>query len=60
MRRICSFVPAVIVTNAAQPRPEDDVPSRARRRGVLGIDPITTQVDAAPGAPPRRPTEPSS
>jgi hypothetical protein len=60
MRRICSFVPAAIVTGAAQSRPGVDVPSRARRRGLRGGDPVMPRVDAVPVSPRRPSTEPGS
>jgi hypothetical protein len=60
MRRICSFVPAAIVTGAAQSRPGVDVPSRARRRGLRGDDPVMPRGDAVPASPRRPSTEPNS
>jgi hypothetical protein len=61
MRRICSFVPAAIVTGVEQSRPRVDVPSRTRRTSLPALDPLTPRVDSVRvSAPPRSSTRPSS
>jgi len=60
MRRIGSFVPAATVMGAVQSRPGVDVPSRARRRSLRGVDPLILRLGAVHASPPAHPPRPSS